>query len=139
MEWVEISCAANKKEIALIQVKEIYGMKVKIIFVFITFFLMQTVGLSQTVDSVEYISKNKVSFVTMLDKNNATKDGYYVNGYVVNIDYETGQNLHMKKIKITGKVTIVKGLKRDKPGGPIRQGRYNDAKHILKPKIEIVN
>jgi len=114
-------------------------MKVKIILVSITFFLIQTVGLSQAIDSVQYISKNKVSFVSVFDKDNATKDGYYVNGYVVNIDYEAGQKLHMKKIKITGKVTIVKGLKHDKAGDPTRQGRHNDTKHILKPRIEVVN
>jgi hypothetical protein len=57
----------------------------------------------------------------------------------VNIDYETGQKLHMKKIRITGKVTIVKGTKHDKSGGDIRQGMHEDTKHILKPKIEIVN
>ena len=114
-------------------------MKVKMILVFITFLLIQTEGLSQAIDSVRYISKNKVSFVSVFDKDNATKDGYYVNGYVVNIDYEAGQKLHMKKVKITGKVTIVNGLKHDNSGEPIRQGRYNDTKHILKPRIEVVN
>lgn len=114
-------------------------MNVKIILAFITFFLIQTVGLSQAIDSVQYISKNKVSFISVFDKDNATKDGYYVNGYVVNIDYDAGQKLHMKKVKITGKVTIVKGLKHNKPGEPIIQGRYDDTKHILKPRIEVVN
>ena len=112
-------------------------MKVRIILVFITL-LIQRVALSQAIDSIQHISKNKVSFVTIVDKNNATKDGYYVNGYVVNIEYEEGQKLHMKKIRITGKVSIVKGLKQDKPGEPVRQGRYSDAKHILKPIIEIL-
>ena len=110
-------------------------MTVKIILVFISLFLIQTVVLSQAIDSVQYISKHKVSFVTIFDKNNATKDGYYVNGYVVNIDYEAGQKLHMKKLKITGKVTIVEGIKDD----DTRQGRDGDTKHILKPKIEMVN
>ena len=114
-------------------------MKLKIIFVFVTCFLIQTVGLSQAIDAVQHISKNKVSFVSVFNKDNATKDGYYVNGYVVNVDYEAGQKLHMKKVKITGKVTIVKGLKQDKPGEPIRQGRYNDTKYMLKPRIEVVN
>src|SRR5688572_3110745 len=98
-------------------------MKVKIILVFIPVFLIQTVALSQAIDSVQYISKHKVSFVTIFDKNNETKDGYYVNGYVVNIDYETGQKLHTKKIKITGKVTIVKGLKENQSRVEIKQGR----------------
>lgn len=114
-------------------------MKVKIILVIANFLLIQTVGLTQTIDSVQSISKNKVSFVTIFDKNNATKDGYYVNGYVVNIDYEMGQNLHMKKVKITGKVAIVKGIKPYQAGEPIVQGRYGDTKHILKPRIEIIN
>jgi hypothetical protein len=112
-------------------------MKVRLTLIY--FLLIKTISWSQTVDSVQTISKNKVSFITVFDESNATKDGFYVNGYVVNIDYETGQKLHRKKIKITGKVTIVKGLKYDKSDEPIRQGRSEDTKHILKPIIEILD
>ena len=58
---------------------------------------------------------------------------------MVNIDRKLGEKLHKKKIKITGMVTIVKGLRHDKPDAELRQGRYEDTKHILKPVIEIVN
>ena len=114
-------------------------MKAKPIIGIINFLLIHSIGLTQTIDSVQTISKKKVSFVTVFDKNNATKDGYYVNGYVVNIDYETGQSLHMKKVKITGKVTIVKGIKPYQAGEEIMQGRYGDTKHILKPTIKILS
>ena len=113
-------------------------MKAKIILVIFNFLLVRSIGLGQAIDSIQIISKRKVSFVTIFDKNNATKDGYYVNGYVVNIDYETGQNLHMKKVKISGKVTIVKGIKPYQSGETIAQGRYEDTKHILKPTIKIL-
>ena len=101
--------------------------------------LIKTVGISQKIDSVNNISKNKISFVTIFDKNKATKDGYYINGYVVNIDYDKGQQLHMKKIRITGKVTVVKGLKNTNSKEPIKQGRYEDTKHILKPTVEVLD
>jgi hypothetical protein len=104
-------------------------MNVKLIFVFLSLVFMTAIS----------CSTNRVSFTTTFDKNNEGKDGFYINGYVVNIDHETSQNLHMKKIKITGKVTIVKGMKYDKPGEDIRQGRFEDTKHILNPVIEIIN
>ena len=57
----------------------------------------------------------------------------------MNIDYETGRKLHMKKIRIKGTVTIVKSLKHDEPGEPIKKEIYEDTKHILNPVIEIIN
>jgi len=81
----------------------------------------------------------QVSFVVKFDKNMATKDGYYLGGYVVDIDHNQAEKLDGKKIRITGKAVLVKGIKND-PGGktPIRQGRDEDTKHILSPSIEII-
>lgn len=86
----------------------------------------------------------KVSFETVIDINNATKDGIYINGYVVNISYSDLVKLNKKKVKITGIVTIEKGLNEEdnknlKKEKIIRQGRQKDTKHIEKPKIEILN
>ena len=83
-------------------------------------------------------TRNKVSFVTKIDIQQATKDGIYLNGYIVNIPYDKLQQLNGKKVRISGKVTIVKGLKHYK-NGEIRQGREEDTKHILKPGIKIVD
>ena len=82
--------------------------------------------------------RNKVSFITTIDIKRATLDGIYLNGYVVNIDYDKLQKLNGKKVRISGKVTIVKGLKNLPPTKPLSQGRYEDTKHILNPKIEII-
>lgn len=82
-------------------------------------------------------ARNKVSFVTVIDIQQATKDGIYLNGYVVNIPYDKLQQLNGKTVRIRGKVTIVKGLKHYNDG-IIRQGREEDSKHILKPKIKVV-
>ncbi len=89
-------------------------------------------------------NSGSVSFITTLDSANATKDGFYLNGYVVDIPYEKAKKLYGKKIKVTGKVTIVKGLNNqpklyDKNGKElIQQGRAEDTRHILSPKIEIL-
>jgi hypothetical protein len=83
-------------------------------------------------------TRNRVSFVTKIDFQQATKDGIYLNGYVVNIPYDKLQKLNGKTVRIRGKVTIVKGLKHY-TDGEIRQGREDDTKHILKPKINVVD
>ena len=79
-----------------------------------------------------------VSVVTKIDIQQATKDGIYLNGYVVNIPYDKLLKLNGKKVLISGKVTIIKGLKHYNDG-VARQGREEDTKHILKPKIKIVD
>jgi hypothetical protein len=79
-----------------------------------------------------------VSFIARPDIANATKDGIYLNGYVVNISYEEAKRLNGKKIKVTGRVTIVKGVQ-NLPGEEARQGRAGDIKYIGSPKIEMVN
>lgn len=81
---------------------------------------------------------NKVSFVTKIDTLQATKDGVYLNGYVVNIPYNKLIKLNGKKVRISGRVTIIKGLQHYNDG-EIRQGREEDTKHILKPKIKIID
>jgi hypothetical protein len=83
-------------------------------------------------------TSKKVSFVTNIDIKQATKDGIYLNGYVVNIPYDKLTELNGKKVRISGKVTIVKGLKHFNDG-IIRGGRQEDTKHILKPKIKIID
>ena len=78
---------------------------------------------------------NLANFITTIDIKNATKDGIYSNGYVVNIPYNELKKLIGIKVLISGKVTIVKGLENNNDG-IIRQGRRGDTKHILKPKIK---
>jgi hypothetical protein len=83
-------------------------------------------------------TSNRANFVTKIDIQQATKDGIYLQGYVVNIPYDKLMKLNGKKVRISGKVTIVKGLKHYNDGIE-RQGREDDTKHILKPKIEIID
>jgi len=79
-----------------------------------------------------------VSFITKIDIQQATKDGIYLNGYVVNLPYEKAKALNGKTVRVKGKVTVVKGLKHY-TDSEIRQGRQEDSMHILKPKIKIVS
>ncbi len=82
-------------------------------------------------------SPRNVSFITKIDLQHATKDGIYLNGYVVNLPYERARSLNGKTVRIKGEVTIVKGNKHYTDGA-VRQGRQEDSRHILKPKIRIV-
>ena len=76
----------------------------------------------------------RVSFTAIIDIRNATKDGIYVGGYVVNIPYDKILKLNGKTVRISGKVTIVKGI-----SNAYEQGREVDTKHILKPKIRVLD
>jgi len=62
-----------------------------------------------------------------------------LNGYVVNIEHSKVKKLNGKKIRITGEVTIVDGLKNPNKDTIIMQGRNKNINHILNPKIEILN
>ncbi|MEI6122015.1 MAG: hypothetical protein WCQ95_00165 [Bacteroidota bacterium] len=96
----------------------------------------QTIPKDKTTDST--------TFVTTFNLAHATKDGYYINGYVVEIDWNQAKKLDGKKIRITGKVSIVKGQNSeprafDADGNPmVDQGRTSDTRHIVNPKIELI-
>lgn len=77
------------------------------------------------------------SFITVVDIQQATKEGIYMEGYVVHISYEKIKALHGKKVKVTGNVTIVKGLKHE-DSEVKKQGRSEDTKHLLNPVITIL-
>lgn len=79
----------------------------------------------------------KISFETKIDIGQATKDGIYLNGYVVNIPYGKLSALNGKTVRIRGRVTIVKGTYH-LTDGEVQQGRKEDTKHILKPKIRVI-
>jgi hypothetical protein len=97
-------------------------------------------SVSQGQHTLKYVkTKNEtVSFVATIDIKQATVDGIYLNGYVVNIHYDRLVELNGKKVRISGKVTIIKGLKNQPPTKPLSSGRYNDTKHILNPRVEII-
>lgn len=87
---------------------------------------------------------HKVSFIIKFDRSAATKDGYYLNGYVVNISRRQAQKFDGKTISIKGRVTIVAGLgsqpkEYDTHGNEIiKQGRNEDTKYILSPRIRLI-
>ncbi len=108
----------------------------------VTFLLLafSTNSFAQTKHQAEKkpkISTDVVSFITKLDIANATKDGIYLNEYVVNLNYEQSKKLNGKTIRVIGKVTIIPGIK-NLQGDNIQQGRQNDTKHIASPLIEII-
>lgn len=102
---------------------------------------------AQNNDNTNVMTENKsdtVSFITTFDIKNATKEGFYINGYVVDVNYQKATEINGKKIRISGKVTIVKGMvnqanEKDENGNYIAvQGRLEDTKHIKNPIIEIL-
>ena len=104
---------------------------------------------SQQTDSVKQNIKDTANIITIVvtfDKNTATKDGYYLGGYVIdlNINPEQAKRLNGKRLKITGKLFIEKGLANqpkeynNKGEVIIKQGRAKDTKHILSPTFKII-
>ncbi|MES2850507.1 MAG: hypothetical protein V4685_15715 [Bacteroidota bacterium] len=114
----------------------------------VLFFLPILASFSQTNDTSEKQATTskpgRVSFIATIDIASTTKDGIYLNGYVVNMSYDQIEKLNGKKVRVSGKVTIVKGLNNtpkiyDEKGNElIRGGRNSDTKHIQSPKIEII-
>jgi hypothetical protein len=102
-------------------------------------FILATSCFAQGADTIDRrLTKTPtVSFLTKVDIRQATKDGIYLNGYVVNIGYEKAKALEGKTIRIRGRVTIVKGIQHT--DGEVSQGRKGDIKHILNPRIKIVS
>ncbi len=112
-------------------------MKLLICFLFLFFSFSCFFQEKETLDKSLDKKSDTVSFVAIINIKYATKDGIYLNGYVVNISYEEAKSLHDKKVRITGNVTKRKGLK-DINSTEIQQGREEETKHIESPKIEIV-
>jgi len=109
----------------------------KLVFLLVIGLTGQTC-LSQTKTKPNFQQAQKsdsVNFVAIVDIHNATKDGIYINGYVVNIDYAKAKSINGKKVRISGKVTVVKGTQTN----PVAQGRTKDTKHIENPLIQVLN
>lgn len=99
----------------------------------------------QSTDStMQNIPLDAITFTATFDSKTESKDGYYINGYIVSIEPKQAKMLQGKKIRITGIVTIVEGLdnqpvKHDASGKVImQQGRAKDTYLILSPHIEVV-
>lgn len=95
---------------------------------------------AQKPDSIKVnyaIKADMVSFISKIDIADATKDGMYINGYVVNISYGRAKKLTGKTVKITGKVIKVKESVKN-ANGEIQQGREGETKYINFPRITII-
>lgn len=90
-------------------------------------------------DSISMKDKvqRKAHIITRFSTAYATKDGYYLEGFVVNISSEKAKRLDGHIIQVSGKITIVPGIG-NQPRTKNMQGRKNDTKHILSPKIIVV-
>lgn len=112
-------------------------MRLLICFLFLFFYFSCFSQEKETLDKSLNKKSDTVSFVAIINIKYATKDGIYLNGYVVNISYEEAKSLHDKKVRITGNVTKRKGLK-DLYSTEIQQGREGETKYIESPKVEII-
>ena len=113
----------------------------KITFALTALFLISNC-FAQKKDASNRNYKDTSSFVSFVAKLNIAEldkdDAVYLKGYVVNIGYQQAKKLNGKKIRIAGKVTIIKALKNQPPGQPIPQQRHGDYKYIESPQIEII-
>jgi hypothetical protein len=111
----------------------------RLLFILLFFFSsLYTFSQAKIISDSSITDKSKfVSFITVLDIATVTKDGIYLNGYVVNISYKKAKQLNGKKIRVTGKVSMIKGVN-NQPGEEIQQGREGDTMYIESPKIKVI-
>ena len=93
---------------------------------------------SKNIGNTEVTNQDSVTFIATIDLNKATKDGIYLNGYVVNIPYSELRRLDKKQVQLSGVVTVRKGLNSEpntyENGVQIHsQGREEDMKEIENP------
>lgn len=81
---------------------------------------------------------NKVRFLVVADTNRATKEGVYMNGFVVNLSYSKLREWQGKTLLVEGRVSVIKGIN-NQEGDLIRQGREHDMKYIAKPRITVLS
>ena len=65
-----------------------------------------------------------------------TKSGYEINGYYVELSKEQADSLKGKKVSVTGRMIVVKGMSENQ--SPQVQGSHTDRKFIRDAKITIV-
>jgi hypothetical protein len=106
----------------------------KTLFILILMFSKNDFAYFQKLTPCNSAGSLKVSFIAIIDIENATKDGIYLGDYVVNIPYDKLVKLNGKTVRISGKVTVIKGI-----SNIYEQGRATDTKHILKPRIRVLD
>ena len=81
-------------------------MKKLVTFIFLMYSLCLFSQQTETIKSQNRDTSNLVTFITKFEMAKmATKDGFMMEGYIVNISYEQAQSLDGKKIKISGNYT----------------------------------
>ena len=98
--------------------------------------LFSNAALFGQAQSQNYCS-NRVSFVTRIKGEQATKDGAYIHGYVVEISPTEFQKLVGKKVRISGEVIEAEGVN-NQEGSEVVQGRSGSFKYIQSPGIEVL-
>lgn len=80
-----------------------------------------------------------VTFTTHFSLSSATKDGFYMEGYVVELSDSMANAMDGKNVRVTGKVTVVPGIGSGlNEKGEAVQGRQGDTQRISNPQIEIL-
>ena len=108
---------------------------VKMVLILLVFFSLNSFA--------QKANKGKwVEFKTLFKMSNATKDGFYCNGYVVNIDWDLGKKYDGKIIIISGKMQPIKGLGKHNYTGSGKTklhlaGRVDDYLYIGKPSVRL--
>lgn len=94
----------------------------------------------RTTSSTPGDSLKSVSFKVRFHLRDMDKDDAAVlKGYVIVIGYERAKALDGKRIRISGRVSIVHSPSEEKPGQPVAQVRQGPYKCILSPQIEVLD
>lgn len=85
------------------------------------------------VASFQAYSQEKVKTIGYIDTLE-TKSGYQINGYYISLTKEQLNLYKGKRVMVTGKLLVVKGIDPNDP--VIVQGSTGDRKFIIKPRIK---
>src|ERR1700754_3193755 len=100
-------------------------MKYSFTLLFIFFSLVSFAQQIDTVTKKSFQPGETVTFITVVNAKYATKDGIYLNGYVVHLDYNQIKKLNRKKVRVTGEVILEEGIPKDREEEV--QGREGDS------------
>lgn len=87
--------------------------------------------------------QSEFGFTITMNLDGATKDGIWLNGYLVNIPYRRAKKLDGKTIEVTGDVSIKKSrntppMENEYGEKKLRQGRSVEVPYIKHPKIRVI-
>lgn len=107
----------------------------KLLAVLFVLFIFANISFAQDAKDIKQKSGEPVSTIGYIEKQES-KSGYGINGFYIQLTKEEYENYYDKKIEVSGKLLIVKGLTDEEL--KTMQGTKEDRYFIEEPAIKII-